>query len=365
MRIANNSDSIIDFLQNKFILPDNTNNVAPSPSYVYQQSFEKVVGINSYYNATMTSLGCGYFINGPSQNYGYILTACHLILDSNNNLSPSIAINTYYPTNTIIFLDGAVNVVMGYDKNADIALLRIINNGTNFKTFDIKNSRTSLSIGDYVNVIGYAGDVDAQSMSRGIVRDNKWQSISQSQEVVLTDVSVNRGNSGGPVITDDGKAVGIVSWGFTDLEDVNAACASYLFQPVIQYFFDNYTNTPLNYPKGYMGILYNPIDFTDALMLGLSKVEGCAVFNSINPPYISANFDEGDIILSIDGVSLGVLNDQFPLFTAVHLKPPGTVVSVSYRPVGNYSTILSKNVTLTTFPPQYDFLRSPVQKFIV
>ena len=61
-----------------------------------------------------------------------------------------------------------------------------------------------------------------------------------------------------------------------------------------------------------------------------------------------------------------VMNDQYPLFTEIQLRPPGTTINVKYRPNGSWNTELSKSVTLSVFNPNFDYLfsnyrRTPVK----
>jgi S1-C subfamily serine protease len=327
-------------------------------STLYENSIDKIVSISIRSNNGSYYVGSGFMITGPNPStYGYILTAAHVIGDPNlsgNPVCSDIWINTTYPSNIIYKINGITNVVMGYDKIADVALIRLQSAGFN-KVFNIKDSRTELKIGDVINTIGYPGGTDNQSISRGIVRDNKSQLEGYVMESVITDISIYGGNSGGPLITDDGKVVGIVSYGYTNEEEINGGVSSYLFKPIVNYFINNFTGSVVNYPKGYLGISYTSVNIVRATIFGMTGVEGYYVTGldgSISP----ANFNVNDVITEIEGVRLGIMNNQYPLFTEVHLRPPGTVVNVKYRPNGGNE--LSKNVTLSSFNNTYDYLFS-------
>ena len=327
-------------------------------SDLYNQSVDKVVCITirtltgSYY------VGSGFFVTGPS-NYGYILTASHVIGDTDISGTPicsNIWINTTYPRNEIFQINGSTNVVMGYDKISDVALLRLSGTGFN-KVFEYKDSRTEVKIGDTINTIGYPGGVDNQSISRGIVRDNKSQPEGEVMESIITDISIYGGNSGGPLITDDGKAVGIVSYGYTNKEEINGGVSSYLFIPMVNYYLSQYSTGTVSYPKGYLGISYNSVNLSVAVILGMSSVEGYYVA-SLDGTISPSKFNVNDVITEINGVRVGVMNNQYPLFTEIQLRPPGTVISVKYRPSGSWNTELTKNVTLSSFNPNNDYLFS-------
>jgi S1-C subfamily serine protease len=248
---------------------------------------------------------------------------------------------------------------MGYDTIGDIALIRINSGIYASLHLPVIDSRTQLLIGEYINAIGNPQASDPQSMTRGVVRDNKYQYTYDTSappdpteyyaapESVFTDASIYGGNSGGPVITDSNKVVGIVSWGKDPEENLNGAVASYLFMPVITYFCTNYSNTVVSYPKGYIGVYYSNINYSDVMASStITKIEGIFVntVDTSSPTYPASQFQESDIITHVDGVPIGTYNSQYPFFTAIHLKPPGTQTVITYtRPPARVPT----NVTIT------------------
>lgn len=329
---------------------------------IYANSCNSVVTIlstvgNSY------AIGQGFWIQGPNSNYGYLASAAHVITDntkSNNPISSNIWIHTTYPTNNIYKINGTTNIVMGRDRLADIALLRI--SGTSFPALTYANSRTDIKPGDNVTVIGYPLGFDPQSVTRGIIRDNKcspdtyFSGISGSfMESVVTDCSIYGGNSGGPMINDDGKWIGILSWGVSSDSAINGGVASYLANQIFTYYINNYTNTVVNFPKGYLGISSTPMDVLLSVSKGLSNVQGYLV-SALDSNISPAKFSIGDIILTINGQDIGILNNQFPLFSIIQLATPNSTLTIQYRPANNLSTILTKTVTVAAFPASKDII---------
>ncbi len=323
---------------------------------VYSSIVTSVVSIliksanNSYY------IGSGFFIDGPNRNlYSYILTAAHVIIDPNVVNYPicnDIWINTSYPTNSVIKITSP-HVVMGIDKIADIALIRLSLTGTTY--LESKDSRTECEIGDSIYTVGFPAAIDAQSISKGIIRDNKSQLTGDAMESVVTDISIYGGNSGGPLVTSDGKVVAIVSYGYTNTgEELNGGVSSYLYTPIINYFFSQYLGSIVSFPKGYLGIQYDSIRIVEAAIYSLPTVQGYIV-TSLDGTIVPAKFSIGDIITEIEGVKVGIMNDQYPLFTEIHLRQPGTQVTVKYRSSPNYNSELSKVVTLSSFNSAVDY----------
>ena len=290
-----------------------------------------------------------------------------MILTTTNTVASEIWIHETHPAIRSFKLESPTGVIMGIDKIADVALIRVTSTNYSSLHLKVKDSRTELSIGEYINVIGYPQAGDPQSVTRGIVRDNKFQS-SDVPESVYTDASIYGGNSGGPVITDSNHVVGILSWGQTSEENLNGGIASYLFKPILSYFCTNYVNSILNYPKGYVGIQYSNVTCTFPMKFNGIKVEGVHVDDhdlTINP----TKFNKFDIITEVEGKRIGMYNNQLPFFTEIHLKPPNTVVNVKYLPYSTsptgYGAEISKTITLSAIPASKDklfttFHRKPI-----
>jgi hypothetical protein len=244
--------------------------------------------------------------------------------------------------------------VMGVDKVADVALLRI--DGGSFVPLSYKDSRTQVSIGDPINIIGYPLLYDIQSITRGIVRDYKYAD-SNVPESIFTDASIFGGNSGGPAITDDGYQIGILSWGLSGFENMNGAVASYLFKPIIIYFCNNYGGSPVSYPKGYLGINYRYVGPTTVMSFPELKMEGIRIteFDSTVPKY----FNFFDVITQVESEPIGQLNNEFPFFTAIHLRPPTSQINVTYlryisSSLSYNTTPVTSTITVSAFNPAFD-----------
>jgi S1-C subfamily serine protease len=331
-----------------------------SSATIYSNTCNAVVTILSS-AGTSYAIGQGFWIQGPDSNFGYIATAAHVITDStlnNNPISTNIWVHTTYPTNNIYKINGTTNVVMGRDRLSDVALLRIT--GTGFPALTYANSRTDIKPGDNVTIIGYPLGFDPQSVARGVIRDNKgvpdtyFSGVGGGfMESVLTDCSIYGGNSGGPMINDDGKWIGILSWGVGSDGAMNGGVASYLANQIFTYYFNNYSNTVVNFPKGYLGISATPMDILLSVSKQLNNVQGYLV-SALDSTIKPAKFAVGDIITSINGTEIGILNNQMPLFSIIQLATPGTSLTIQYRPANNLATILTKTVVVSPFPASKD-----------
>lgn len=116
---------------------------------------------------------------------------------------------------TVRFLDGreAVAGVVSSSITADVALLRIDPVPDNLVVAELGDS-DSVSPGDQVFVIGAPYGVDHTLTAGYLSGRRKPREICdplQPIEFLQTDAAINRGNSGGPLCSLDGKVVGIVS----------------------------------------------------------------------------------------------------------------------------------------------------------
>ena len=135
---------------------------------------------------------------------GYVVTNVHVI-----NGASSISVVAYsgstYNANTIV----------GYDSNADIAVLKI--DASNLRALSFGNS-DALKVGEKVIAAGNPAGL-AFTVTEGIV--SAFRTAENGIRYIQTDVPINPGNSGGPLINAKGEIVGInnfkISGGFEGL----------------------------------------------------------------------------------------------------------------------------------------------------
>jgi S1-C subfamily serine protease len=104
--------------------------------------------------------------------------------------------------------------VIRSDSYFDVALLEIAS-GKGFKPLPLAvGENKNYDIGDDVMAIGTPISLDlGQTVSRGIVSGNRSH---EDRLFIQTDVSVNAGNSGGPLINKEGKVIGLVTLKISD-----------------------------------------------------------------------------------------------------------------------------------------------------
>ena len=138
-------------------------------------------------------LGSGFIISED----GYILTNAHLVADFDDvNVRLADAKREFKAK------------VIGVDKRSDVALIKVDAQG--LPTAKLGNS-TGLEPGDWVAAIGSPFGF-ANTITAGIV-SAKGRSLPDEMYVpfIQTDVAVNPGNSGGPLLNLQGEVVGINS----------------------------------------------------------------------------------------------------------------------------------------------------------
>lgn len=135
---------------------------------------------------------------------GYIVTNVHVISGASTIKAVTYSGDAY-----------DVNVIAGYDSNADIAVLKI--DAAGLKALNFGNSDT-LKVGEKVIAAGNPAGL-AFTVTEGIV--SAFRTAQNNIDYIQTDVPINPGNSGGPLINAKGEIVGInnfkVSGGFEGL----------------------------------------------------------------------------------------------------------------------------------------------------
>ncbi len=234
--------------------------------------------------------------------------------------------------------------LIGSDPLSDIALLKI--DADNLPTLKLGDS-DSLKPGEWVVAIGSPFNFD-QSVTAGIV-SAKGRSTNQQQYVpfIPTDVAINRGNSGGPLLNLDGEVVGINSWilssggGYMGLSfSIPIETASGAVKQL--------RDTGM-VSRGLLGVQIGAVNREMAEALDLDRPIG-ALVNEVNPGSAAekAGIEPGDVILAFDGETVETSGDLPPL---VGSNPPGTEADVLVSRDGKKKTF---TVVLDALPTNED-----------
>jgi serine protease Do len=155
--------------------------------------------------------GTGFFIRAD----GYIATNYHILKDA-----VSIEVSLYSGKKV-----GAR--LVGYDESEDLAVLKI--SGISYPVLPIGNSDL-VRVGERAIAIGHPSGPDADwTTTQGIVSAvNRKIAVQDGDSTktatfIQTDAPVNQGNSGGVLLNDRGKVIGIVNRKLTETEGIGFA----------------------------------------------------------------------------------------------------------------------------------------------
>ncbi|HHW4680713.1 MAG TPA: Do family serine endopeptidase, partial [Xylella taiwanensis] len=235
-------------------------------------------------------MGSGFII---SQD-GYVLTNHHVI-NGASDVTVKLADRREFKAK-----------VIGSDEQYDVALLKI--DAKNLPTVRTGDS-SALKPGQWVVAIGSPFGLD-HSVTAGIV-SALGRSTSDDQRYVpfiQTDVPINQGNSGGPLLNTRGEVVGINS-------QIFSASGGYMgisFAIPINLAINAAEQIRMTgkVQRSMLGVEIGPIDALKAQGLGLPDSRG-ALVNNIPPhsPAAKAGVEIGDVIRSVNGKTIGNFSD--------------------------------------------------------
>ena len=216
--------------------------------------------------------------------------------------------------------------VIGADTRSDVAVIKV--DAANLPTVKIGDI-SKLRVGEWVIAIGSPFGF-ANTVTAGIVSAKSRENLSGDPNLdavpfIQTDVAVNPGNSGGPLLNMRGEVVGINSQIFSR----TGSFAGISFAIPIDYAFnvaDQIMKTG-KVTRGRIGVSIQNVsrDLSDSL--GLNKAEG-AVVGSIEDgsPAARAGLEVGDVIQKIDGRAVDGSAD---LSRTIRALKPGSKVNLS------------------------------------
>lgn len=222
--------------------------------------------------------------------------------------------------------------LVGSDPETDVAVLRIEAEG--LPTLRYGDS-SSLRLGEWVIAIGSPFRFE-QSVTAGIVSGKgRSQSTQQYVPFIQSDVAINRGNSGGPLLDRDGEVVGINSW----ILSSSGGNIGLSFSIPIE-TAQNTIEQLLEYgrvARGYLGVGIQGLNREQADAMGLDRPVG-ALVNRVEAGSAAerAGIEAGDVILEVDGRSIELFSDLPPIVGSIR---PGEEVEVLISRWGEEQTL--------------------------
>jgi len=347
-------------------------------SIVYQNVINNVVRILQI-DTNSSASGSGFFLRN-----GYIVTAAHVVLrDSQSapqDIAPQIWVNVFIQNNTKIYRA----TVIGVDRNYDIAVLRIndLVDMSSLPQLAWRNSR-DVRCGEKTVAIGHSTGLFIQSITGGVVVDNKFHDYIDIPESITADFHTTGGNSGGPVFDINNNVIGILSYGLTVAAyELSGAISSFVAQQVVDWIIETWEASTANpkplfiYPSRYLGIEYRPFTMEQQMitLFGAGPYPSTLPFNSQGfqiTSIVAGSPAEGrlqisDVIMTCNNIAVGQQNNQFPLGTLIHFADTSLSLSV-LRTTLNASTgvrsygIINMTVATVAMPPSNDKLFNGTQ----
>jgi serine protease Do len=267
--------------------------------------------------------GSGFIVSGD----GYIVTNAHVV-DGATEVTVKLTDRREFNAK-----------VVGADRRTDIALLKI--DARNLPALDL-SAPPVVKRGEWVIAIGSPFGFE-NSVSAGVVSGvHRALPGGQMTPFIQTDVAVNPGNSGGPLLNAAGQVVGVNSQiysrsgGYMGLSfaipaDVAARVADQL-------------KTHGKVSHGRLGVGIQPLNQPLAQSFGLPDTDGALIGNvEKDSPADKAGLKSGDVIRKIDGVAV---TDTTDVTSRISGTAPGTKLALEVWRDGKPVTV---NATVGTF----------------
>jgi S1-C subfamily serine protease len=200
--------------------------------------------------------------------------------------------------------DGYGAVVVGTDAYADFAIVTVNAPESEFKPIELGNS-SALRVGEPVVAIGNPYGL-VGSMTTGVV-SALGRSMTETYtgnfsigNIIQTSSVINPGNSGGPLLTYDGKVVGVTAAVISGSEALTFAIPSNTLIKEIGSLMTTGTYTA----HSYLGVTGSDMDYFTAQDIGSSVTYGWRLAGIVSGGPSSGKLHVDDIIIAMNGTRI-------------------------------------------------------------
>jgi len=248
-------------------------------------------------------VGSGFIIDSN----GLILTNAHVV-EGANTIYVTLTDKREYKAK-----------LLGMDKRTDVAVVKI--DARDLPKLPLGDS-SRVRVGEWVLAIGSPFGLE-NTVTAGIV-SAKSRDTGDYLPFIQTDVAVNPGNSGGPLLNTAGQVIGINSQIFSRSGGYMGISFAIPIDEAMRVADQLRTNGKMT--RGRIGVALGEMTKEIAESLGLGKPRGAYVRN-VEPggPAASGGIESGDVILSFNGRDISKSTD---LPRVVGETKPGTSASV-------------------------------------
>lgn len=249
-------------------------------------------------------VGSGFIISAD----GYVLTNAHVV-DGADDVYVTLTDKREYKAK-----------IIGADKRTDVALVKIEGSNLPRLTFGDLNR---VRVGEWVIAIGSPFGLD-NTVTAGII-SAKARDTGEYLPLIQTDVAVNPGNSGGPLINMRGEVIGINSQIYSRSGGYMGISFAVPIDEAIR--VSEQLKTSGKVTRGRIGVQIGEVTREVAETLGLPRAQG-ALVQRVEPgsPAEKGGVQPGDIIVKFNGTQIDKSSD---LPRLVGNTKPGTKTTVS------------------------------------